>query len=80
MSLRVICPEGCRFLLPLSEAGHSVTCPECNTRLDVPEVSQSLRRGDRAQSELVIVSATHVAKTRKFDHEHKSSNCKKIYI
>ena len=69
MSLRVICPEGCRFLLPLSEAGHSVTCPECNTRLDVPEVSQTLRRGDRAQSELVIVSATNVEKTRKFDQD-----------
>lgn len=60
MSLRVICPQGCRFVLPFSEAGRHVVCPECETTIAIPDLPLRSPKNDSAASDLVIVTATTV--------------------
>ncbi len=53
MSLRVICPQGCRFVLPLSEAGRQVVCPECQAALAIPDLPLRSPKNENIVSDLV---------------------------
>lgn len=64
MSLRVICPQGCRFVLPLSEAGRQVVCPECETMVAIPDLPLRSSKNESTASDLVIVTARTVEEAR----------------
>ncbi len=57
MPIRILCPEGCRFVAPVRQAGKQIRCPKCKTVLRIPALDES---ADTGSERLVILTAERV--------------------
>jgi len=61
MPIRILCPEGCRFVAPTRQAGRQVRCPKCRTVLKLPELPAA---PEVPGETLVILKAVRVGDSR----------------
>lgn len=61
MPIRILCPEGCRFVAPVRQAGKQIRCPKCKTVLRIPALDEST---DTGAERLVILTAERVGDSK----------------